>query len=245
MVDPGEQLLVRGRGGRGLRHWLRGSPCLRRIRPVSLTAAAPTLRRVRAVLRFVASVMMVSGSLLIADAGVTLLWQEPVSAYFAERSRASWRRPCSTRPRGSSAGSRCRATRSRGSRSRDRRLRVRRRGHRRRQPAQGARPLPRHPAAGRARHVGDRRPPHDLRRPLPAHRRAEAAASGSSSTCPTGASSTGSSARRSWTTRTCRSRQVGYQRLVLSACHPLYSAAQRIMVFARLVRREPARVRRS
>jgi sortase A len=31
-------------------------------------------------------------------------------------------------------------------------------------------------------------------------------------------------------------RDVGYQRLVLSACHPLYSAAQRIVVFARLVR---------
>jgi sortase A len=31
-------------------------------------------------------------------------------------------------------------------------------------------------------------------------------------------------------------RDVGYQRLVLSACHPLYSAAQRIVVFARLDR---------
>jgi sortase A len=31
-------------------------------------------------------------------------------------------------------------------------------------------------------------------------------------------------------------RDVGYQRLVLSACHPLYSAAQRIIVFARLKR---------
>lgn len=31
-------------------------------------------------------------------------------------------------------------------------------------------------------------------------------------------------------------RDVGYQRLVLSACHPLYSAAQRIIVFARLRR---------
>ncbi|HET6448261.1 MAG TPA: class E sortase [Conexibacter sp.] len=29
-------------------------------------------------------------------------------------------------------------------------------------------------------------------------------------------------------------RDVGYQRLVLSACHPLYSAAERIIVFARL-----------
>ncbi|HEU4701026.1 MAG TPA: class E sortase [Conexibacter sp.] len=31
-------------------------------------------------------------------------------------------------------------------------------------------------------------------------------------------------------------RDLGYQRLVLSACHPLYSAAQRIIVFARLAR---------
>jgi sortase A len=33
--------------------------------------------------------------------------------------------------------------------------------------------------------------------------------------------------------------RVSYDRLVLSACHPLYSAAQRIIVFARLVRSEP------
>ena len=32
--------------------------------------------------------------------------------------------------------------------------------------------------------------------------------------------------------------RVGYERLVLSACHPLYSAAQRIVVFARQVRVE-------
>ena len=31
-------------------------------------------------------------------------------------------------------------------------------------------------------------------------------------------------------------RNVGYERLVLSACHPLYSAAQRYIVFARLTR---------
>lgn len=31
-------------------------------------------------------------------------------------------------------------------------------------------------------------------------------------------------------------RRVGYERLVLSACHPLYSAAQRYIVFARAVR---------
>ena len=32
---------------------------------------------------------------------------------------------------------------------------------------------------------------------------------------------------------------VGYDRLVLSACNPLYSAAQRIIVFARLAQIEP------
>ena len=34
-------------------------------------------------------------------------------------------------------------------------------------------------------------------------------------------------------------RNVGYERLVLSACNPLYSASQRIAVFARLVRVHP------
>lgn len=33
--------------------------------------------------------------------------------------------------------------------------------------------------------------------------------------------------------------RVGYDRLVLSACHPLYSASHRIVVFARLVKVEP------
>jgi sortase A len=36
---------------------------------------------------------------------------------------------------------------------------------------------------------------------------------------------------------------VGYDRLVLSACHPLYSAAQRLVVFARLTKRLPPTVR--
>jgi sortase A len=34
-------------------------------------------------------------------------------------------------------------------------------------------------------------------------------------------------------------RRVDHDRLVLSACHPLYSAAQRIIVYARLVKAEP------
>src|SRR4051794_22311417 len=42
-------------------------------------------RIVRPVLRFVASVLITSGLLMLADAGLTLAWQEPVSAYLAQR----------------------------------------------------------------------------------------------------------------------------------------------------------------
>jgi sortase A len=40
-------------------------------------------------------------------------------------------------------------------------------------------------------------------------------------------------------TATWVTRRVAYDRLVLSACHPLYSAARRIVVFARLVEEHP------
>jgi sortase A len=33
--------------------------------------------------------------------------------------------------------------------------------------------------------------------------------------------------------------RVSYDRLILSACHPLYSASKRIVVFARLVGAQP------
>jgi sortase A len=35
-------------------------------------------------------------------------------------------------------------------------------------------------------------------------------------------------------------RQVAYDRLVLTACHPLYSATERVVVFARLERAAPS-----
>ena len=40
---------------------------------------------IRGLLRFVASVLIVSGLMMLADAGVTLAWQEPVSAFMAAR----------------------------------------------------------------------------------------------------------------------------------------------------------------
>jgi sortase A len=40
---------------------------------------------VRPVLRFLASVLITSGVLMLVDAGLTLAWQEPVSAFFAQQ----------------------------------------------------------------------------------------------------------------------------------------------------------------
>jgi sortase A len=45
--------------------------------------AAPPRRRTRPVLRALSSVLIVAGVLLLADAALTLLWQEPVSALYA------------------------------------------------------------------------------------------------------------------------------------------------------------------
>src|SRR3954471_5563352 len=42
---------------------------------------------VRPVLRFVASVLITSGVLMLVDAVLTVTWQEPVSAYFAQQSQ--------------------------------------------------------------------------------------------------------------------------------------------------------------
>jgi sortase A len=43
---------------------------------------------IRPVLRFVASVLITSGILMLADAGLTLAWQEPVSAFFAAQDQS-------------------------------------------------------------------------------------------------------------------------------------------------------------
>jgi sortase A len=46
-------------------------------------------RILRPVLRFVASVLITSGILMLLDAGLTLAWQEPVSAFIAARQQDS------------------------------------------------------------------------------------------------------------------------------------------------------------
>jgi sortase A len=46
-------------------------------------------RATRAALRFCASVLITSGILLLADAGLTLAWQEPISAFIAQQNQDS------------------------------------------------------------------------------------------------------------------------------------------------------------
>jgi sortase A len=196
------------------------------------------------VLRFVASVMMVSGTLLIADAAVTLLWQEPVSAFVANQHQGKLKKAFFDPPR-----------------------RVIRR-----RPLKGD-SIARIeiPAIGVTEYVVEGTDVDSLRKgpghypdtPLPGER-GTAAIAGHRTTY--GAPfrkidqldhgdpiiidmPDGRFVYRVQNTKIVDDQDLsvlepaGYRRLLLSACHPLYSAAQRIIVFARQVRREPAVVR--
>jgi sortase A len=199
----------------------------------------------RAVLRFTASVMMVSGALLISDAGVTLLWQEPVSAYLSERQQAKLEQAFAMPP--------VRVVEKR--------------------PLKGdAIAKLEIPAIGVSDFVVEgtdvaslrKGPGHYPETPLPGEKGTSAIA-GHRTTY--GAPFRrlddlrrgdrilvdlpyGRYVYRVESTKIVDDQdlsvldEVGYQRLVLSACHPLYSAAQRIIAFSRLVRRLPPRVKR-
>ena len=199
----------------------------------------------RTVLHFVASVMMVSGVLLIADAGVTLAWQEPISAFQTEREQAQLENDFETPP-----------------------ARVLKR-----KPLPGdSIGKIELPTLDRSYYIVEGVKPGDLRKgpghyddtPLPGERGTTAIA-GHRTTF-------GAPFRKIdklkkgdeiqlemvYATITYRVEKtlivrpdqtevkdkVGYNRLILSACHPLYSAAKRIVVFARQTGRERARVKK-
>jgi sortase A len=200
----------------------------------------------RAALRFVASVMMVSGALLITDAAITLLWQEPVSAFVAERQQAKLKDALFDPP--------------------DRVLR--------REPLEGdAIARIEIPAIGVSEYVvegtdtGDLRkgPGHYPETPLPGdpgtaaiagHRTTYGAPFRNIDDLERGGvirvdMPDGRFVYRVEETKIVDDSDlsvlepVGHRRLMLSACHPLYSAAERVIVFARQVRRGSSRVRRS
>jgi sortase A len=196
------------------------------------------------VLRFVASVMMVSGTLLIADAGVTLLWQEPISAVVASREQGQLRKAFFEPPQ-----------------------RVIRR-----QPLKGdAIAKIDLPSIGVSEYVVEGTDVESLRKG-PGHYPETPLPGDPGTTAIAGHRTTYGAPFRKidqlrrgepihidmpdgrFVYRVQRTKivddqdlsvldRVGYQRLVLSACHPLYSAAQRVIVFARFLRREPPRVR--
>lgn len=198
---------------------------------------------VRAVLRFVASVLMVSGVLLIADAAVTMIWQEPISAFTADRQQAKLAKALEEPP-----------------------PRVIRK-----EPLPGdAVGKIVIPSIGVSEFVVEGTDTDNLRKgpghypdtPLPGERGTVAIA-GHRTTY--GAPFRdldklgredlievempyGTFLYRVQRTQVVEAdafwikRRKPYDRLVLSACHPLYSAAQRIVTFARLERREAAKV---
>jgi sortase A len=198
----------------------------------------------RAVLRFVASVMMVSGALLITDAAVTLLWQEPISAVVAHRQQTRLKEALIDPP-----------------------ARVIRR-----MPLPGdAIGRIEIPAIGVKDYVVEGTDVENLRKgpghypgtPLPGdagtvaiagHRTTYGAPFRRIDQLHRGQEVAVDMPYDRYVYRVERTKiveptdlsvldRVGHDRLVLSACHPLYSAAQRVVVFARLARREPSRVR--
>ena len=200
----------------------------------------------RAVLRFLASVMMVSGALLITDAAVTLLWQEPVSAFVADREQAALKDALFDPP--------------------ERVLR--------RQPLEGdAIARIEIPAIGVSEYVVEGTDTGDLRKgpghypdtPLPGapgtaaiagHRTTYGAPFRNVDDLNPGQlirvdMPDGRFVYRVEQVKIVDDQDlsvlepVGYRRLMLSACHPLYSAAERVIVFARQVRREASQVRPS
>jgi sortase A len=198
----------------------------------------------RAVLRFVASVLIVSGTLLIADAGVTLAWQEPISLLLSEREqdrlerklRDPPRRVLERRPLRGDAIARIELPTIDKStyvvEGTDTSSLRKGPGH------YPDTPLPGEPGtvaiAGHRttygapfRHVDDLRSGAPIEVEMP----------------------DGTFVYRVERTRivepddTWVKRRVAHDRLVLSACHPLHSAAKRIVVFARFSRRTRAQVR--
>ena len=224
---------------------------------MTATARRASIRRA---LRALSSVMIVAGVILLADAAATVLWQEPVSAVYAHFQQQALDDDLSTLEHAPLAPAEERALK----RIRDapRRLAFRARALERRLKLGHAVGRIRIPAIGvsevfvQGTGTADLRkgPGHYPETPLPGERGTVAIA-GHRTTY-------GAPFRHideldrgdridlhmpygDFTYRVERTRivpptetsvidRVDHDRLVLSACHPLYSAAQRIIVFARL-----------
>jgi sortase A len=230
-----------------------------------MSILAPPARRPRRVLRAFSTALIVAGVLLLADAAATLLWQEPLSAVYAsiQQNRLDDRLADLERaplePVEQRALERIRDPDRRlafRARALDRRLEAGDPAGRLAIPEIGLSDVFVQGTGGAELHTG---PGHYPDTPLPGARGTVAIA-GHRTTY-------GAPFRRvddleqgdrielampygRFTYRVERTRilpptaiwvtrRVAYDRLVLTACHPLYSAAERIVVFARLERSTP------
>jgi sortase A len=221
--------------------------------------AAP--RRSRRRLRLLANVLIVTGALLLADAGLTLLWQEPFSSLYTHIEQGRLRTRLAQLERTPLAPVERRAI----ARLPDdrRKLAFAARAFARRTNAGDPLGRIRLPAAGvddvmvEGTAAGDlsKGPGHYPATPLPGqdgtvaiagHRTTYGAPFRNLDAVKPGDDIQLSMPYGVFDYRVERTRivpptavwvtdRVGYDRLILSACHPLYSAAQRIVVFARLV----------
>lgn len=191
-------------------------------------------------LRFVSHVLIVSGVLMLADAGLTLAWQEPISALQASRAQTQLEEDLADPPRRVLSG----------------------------KPLEGdAIGEILLPSLDRSYFITEGTDAESLRKgpghypdtPLPGergtvaiagHRTTYGAPFRSIDELRRGDGITISMPGGRYVYRVERQRivdptalwvtkRVTYDRLVLSACHPLHSAAQRIVVFARFIRRLP------
>ncbi len=199
-------------------------------------------------LRFVASVMMVSGVLLIADAAATLLWQEPVSAFVAQRQQVQLekqladpvvvKRVVARRPLKGDAIGRIIIPKI---------------------------DVDEYVVEGTDTESLRKGPGHYPETPLPGgpgtvaiagHRTTYGAPFRDLDKLKHGDMIVVDMPDHRYVYRVEQTKivddqdlsvlkPVGYKRLLLSACHPLYSAAQRIIVFARQIKVQPSRVRRT
>jgi sortase A len=210
----------------------------------------------RAIGRFLASVLVVTGALLIADVVVTLLWQEPVSALIAHRAQSRLKGQLRTLDRLSTADERALAKVRRG------RLEALAHREEARVGAGHALGRIRLPTLGRSYVIVQGTDSASLRKG-PGHYPDTALPGEPGTVAIAGHRTTYLAPFRTindlhpgdpvvlqmpygrftyrveesrvvlptalWVTR-----DVGYPRLVLSACEPLYSASHRIVVFAKL-----------
>jgi sortase A len=217
------------------------------------------------VLRFVASVLITSGILMLVDAGLTLAWQEPVSAFFAAREQGRLAHKLDVQEAGIVAREKLLVASIRDVKRRLARLGAIERRRARTGDPIGRIKLPtlgRHYVVVQGTDTGtlEKGPGHYPSTVFPGERGTVAIAGHRTTylapfrtidqlrpgqhiilAMPYGTFTYAVertqivSPDAFWITR----RVPGEDRLVLSACHPLYSASHRIVVFARLIAEVP------